>query len=215
MMAVGFDYDYTLANYTPEIQPLIYKMAQEYMISNMRYPEELKEFHYDPSFAIRGLTYDTKRGYLVKMDYLHNVQPDAAYCGRRPLTQSQIVSTYGSFHISMKHFPNLRPMIDNFSLPEICLISDTIEYFHNNNMSFDPAYVYADVTKAITHIHTSYKLHQEVLKDLPLYLPSSRPKITEFLQRMKKQGIKVSIHHHNNNNKQQQPKQQHCLRHFL
>lgn len=28
MEAIGFDYDYTLANYSPEIQPLIYNMAR-------------------------------------------------------------------------------------------------------------------------------------------------------------------------------------------
>lgn len=37
MAAIGFDYDFTLANYTPEIQFLIYNLARDYLVNYMRY----------------------------------------------------------------------------------------------------------------------------------------------------------------------------------
>lgn len=36
MAAIGFDYDFTLANYTPEIQFLIYNLARDYLVNFMR-----------------------------------------------------------------------------------------------------------------------------------------------------------------------------------
>lgn len=36
MEMFGFDYDYTLAEYTEELQPLIYSMALQYMVQTMR-----------------------------------------------------------------------------------------------------------------------------------------------------------------------------------
>lgn len=194
MTAIGFDYDYTIANYSDEIKPLIYNMAMDYMIKTMKYPAEIREkFSYDPNFAIRGLTYDKKRGNLLKIDYLHNVQLDAVYCGRQPLSYKQIIDTYGTIHISLTYYSNLRPMVDNFSLPEVCLISDTIAYFHQKKLDFDPGYIYADVTTAVSYLHLSGELHKAILNDLPRYLFGKRPLTATLLQRLKRHGKKLFL----------------------
>lgn len=44
MEAIGFDYDYTLANYNEHIQPLIYTMALNNMVEKMSYPADLLNF---------------------------------------------------------------------------------------------------------------------------------------------------------------------------
>lgn len=194
MHAVGFDYDYTLANYNQEIQPLIYKMALNYMIEKMNYPADLKHFRYDPDFAIRGLYFDTKKGNLVKMDYLNNLQPDSVYCGRTPLTQQQIEEKYGGYHINGAYArDHFRPMIDNFSLPEACLISDTIEYFLGTEMSFDPGYIYADVCKAIGTLHIHGSLHEEISRDISKYLNGERPLIRSFLERIRRKKQRLFL----------------------
>lgn len=194
MQAIGFDYDYTLANYNQHIQPLIYTMAVNYMIEKMNYPSDLKYFSYDPDFAIRGLYFDTKRGNLVKMDYLNNMQPDSVYCGRTPLTKQQIEEHYGGYHINGAYLrEHFRPMIDNFSLPEACLISDTIEYFRGTEMSFDPGYIYADVTKAITGLHISGTLHESIARDIPKYLNGERPLIRSFLERIRRKQQRLFL----------------------
>jgi hypothetical protein len=40
-------------------------------------------FQYDPTFPIRGLYYDKKMGYLLKLDFFHSVQPGGCFFGRR------------------------------------------------------------------------------------------------------------------------------------
>ena len=41
----GFDFDYTLASYTPNLQPLIYDLAKHYMV------DELKCVRVPPCFS--------------------------------------------------------------------------------------------------------------------------------------------------------------------
>lgn len=36
MTYIGFDYDYTLADYTDELQNLIYNLARNYLVNDMR-----------------------------------------------------------------------------------------------------------------------------------------------------------------------------------
>jgi len=193
MEAIGFDYDYTLANYNDQIQPLIYTMAMNFMIEKMSYPNDLLNFKYDPQFAIRGLYFDAKKGNLVKMDYLHNLQPDSVYCGRHQLTHSQILDSYGGYHLSHTYIENMKPMVDNFSLPEACLISDTIEYFLASEMSFDPGYIYEDVCKAVGSLHTTGVLHKVIAKDIQKYLNGERPLIKSFLERIRRKGQKLFL----------------------
>jgi len=52
---VGFDYDYTLAEYTPALQHLIYDTAKEYLLEQRNYPSQLADTNFDPTFARRGV----------------------------------------------------------------------------------------------------------------------------------------------------------------
>ena len=54
---VGFDYDYTLVSYTPDLQSLIYDMALGRLVSDKQYPIEMKnegKLKFDPNFSVRG-----------------------------------------------------------------------------------------------------------------------------------------------------------------
>lgn len=54
---IGFDYDYTLANYTKRLPRLVYEMALEYLVKKLRYPSILMNkyaLEYDDTFACRG-----------------------------------------------------------------------------------------------------------------------------------------------------------------
>ncbi|CAN0912237.1 5'-nucleotidase domain-containing protein DDB_G0275467 [Linum grandiflorum] len=79
----GFDYDYTLAHYSSNLQSLIYDLAKEHMVNELRYPEICMRFTYDPTFPIRGLYYDRKNGCLLKLDFFGSIEPDGCYFGRR------------------------------------------------------------------------------------------------------------------------------------
>ncbi|KAL6539654.1 hypothetical protein OROHE_011425 [Orobanche hederae] len=79
----GFDYDYTLAHYSANLQSLIYDLAKEYLVNELRYPDSCLEFKYDNSFPIRGLYYDKSKGCLMKLDFFGSIEPDGCYFGRQ------------------------------------------------------------------------------------------------------------------------------------
>ena len=91
--AIGFDYDYTLASYTTELNAFIYDRAKEHLMERSHYPAI--DTSYDPSFAIRGLLFDRRTGYLVKLSYARAVAQDAAFLGRRRLTTEELHRAYG------------------------------------------------------------------------------------------------------------------------
>ncbi|PIN02604.1 5'-ribonucleotide phosphohydrolase [Handroanthus impetiginosus] len=78
----GFDYDYTLAHYSANLQSLIYDLAKEYLVNELRYPDSCLEFKYDHSFPIRGLYYDKSKGCLMKLDFFGSIEPGGCYFGR-------------------------------------------------------------------------------------------------------------------------------------
>ena len=91
--AIGFDYDYTLASYTTELNAFIYDRAKEHLMERSHYPAI--DTSYDPSFAIRGLLFDRRTGYLVKLSYARAVAQDAAFLGRRRLKPEELQRAYG------------------------------------------------------------------------------------------------------------------------
>ncbi|KAF3947814.1 hypothetical protein CMV_026107, partial [Castanea mollissima] len=95
----GFDYDYTLAHYSANLQSLIYDLAKEHMVNELRYPEVCMKFKYDPTFPIRGLYYDRSKGCLLKLDFFGSIEPDGCYFGHRKLSRKEIEELYGTRHI--------------------------------------------------------------------------------------------------------------------
>ena len=63
---LGFDYDFTLVSYKHTVQQLIYDIAKQYLVENLRYPPALETTTFDPTFCIRGLVFDRKNGNLLK-----------------------------------------------------------------------------------------------------------------------------------------------------
>ena len=65
----GFDYDYTLASYTPnKVENFIHQKALTNLVRDKLYPEELLKINYDENFVIRGLHYDIENQLLMKLD---------------------------------------------------------------------------------------------------------------------------------------------------
>lgn len=136
--------------------------------------------------------YDQKNGNLLKLDYLFNLTPGYVYFGRRALTKAQIEEQYAGFHLSPAAQANLRPMMDQFCLAEACLIADLLSYFENKGISFDPSYVYSDVYRALSWVHTSGTLHKAIVHNVPKFLQRSAY-LPAFLKRLRAAGKKVFI----------------------
>lgn len=70
----GFDYDYTLAEYSSDMQKFIYDKATEILHYKYNFPDGLLQYEFLPDFCIRGLHYDIQRCLLMKIDASHVIQ---------------------------------------------------------------------------------------------------------------------------------------------
>ena len=117
--AVGFDLDYTLANYRVlAIDELAFGLTQRKLVEHRDYPEEILDLRFDPSFVVRGLVVDRQRGNLLKMDY-HNYVRRASH-GTRPLTDDDRKRIYRTRRIrtSARAYASVDTF---FHLPEVYL----------------------------------------------------------------------------------------------
>jgi HAD superfamily 5'-nucleotidase-like hydrolase len=105
-----------------------------------------------------------------------------------------IVDMYGEArHISQEYRnTNMRPLNDLFSLAEACLLSDTIEYFDQTGVDYDPRAVVEDIQAAIVETHHSGKMHNAVLDNLDDYITPS-PLVRKWLERLKEGGKKLFV----------------------
>ncbi|KAL3846863.1 hypothetical protein ACJMK2_017817 [Sinanodonta woodiana] len=194
----GFDYDYTLATYKPELYHLLYKLGREMLVTKYTYPDEILDCEFDPNFAVRGLIYDVRKGLLMKMDSYHNIQLGTVYRGCQPVNDEEVITLYEGTHVSlddMSIFNNMGPMfqlVDLFAPPEICLMSNVTEFFIKNNIPYDPEYVFHDVRTAVQNVHDSGEFHQKIMENLETYMVKD-DKIRKLLDRLVESGKKLFI----------------------
>lgn len=188
----GFDYDYTLAHYSANLQCLIYNLAKEHLVNEFRYPDGCLAFKYDPSFPIRGLYYDRLKGCLLKLDFFGSIEPDGCFFGRRKLSRKEVEELYGTRHIGRDQARGLVGLMDFFCFSEVCLIADIVQYFVDAKLEFDTSYVYQDVNRAIQHVHRSGLVHRGILCDPHRYLVKNGQLLC-FLRMLREKGKKLFL----------------------
>ncbi|KAF1798207.1 HAD-superfamily hydrolase [Mucor lusitanicus] len=195
----GFDYDYTLANYTENLSLTIYNSLRDIIVDVMRYPKHIKDFQFDPNFAIRGLHYDFNNGWLMKIDNMANIQLNTVHVGREPISNiEEIMQVHKGRHISPDYLRNnMFQLNDLFSIPQACLLSDVVQYFRDHNMNFHPRYLSDDVSTAARILHTGAHgiggtLHIDIMKDMSCYLERA-PKLVGYLENLRKRGKKTFL----------------------
>ncbi|KAJ6731663.1 hypothetical protein OIU79_002902 [Salix purpurea] len=188
----GFDYDYTLAHYSPNLHRLIYDLAKEHMVNEFRYPETCLKFRYDQTFPIRGLHYDKKNGCLLKLDFFGSIEPDGCYFGRRKLSRKEIEQIYGTRHIGHDQARGLVGLMDFFCFSEACLLADVVQHFVDAKLEFDATYIYEDVDRAIQHVHRSGLVHRGILSDPYRYLVKNG-QVLRFLTMLREKGKKIFL----------------------
>ncbi|ESR66759.1 HAD-superfamily hydrolase subfamily IG 5'-nucleotidase [Citrus sinensis] len=188
----GFDYDYTLAHYSSNLQSLIYDLAKEHMVNEFRYPEVCISFKYDPNFPIRGLYYDKQKGCLLKLDFFGSIEPDGCYFGRRKLSRKEIAEIYGTRHIGRDQARGLVGLMDFFCFSEACLIADIVQYFVDAKLEFDASYIYEDVNRAIQHVHRRGLVHRGILSDPNRYLVKNG-QVLQLVKMLREKGKKLFL----------------------
>ncbi|XP_048657116.1 5'-nucleotidase domain-containing protein 2 isoform X1 [Marmota marmota marmota] len=174
----GFDYDYTLAQYADALHPEIFNAARDILIEHYKYPEGIRKYDYNPSFAIRGLHYDIQKSLLMKIDAFHYVQLGTAYRGLQPVPDEEVIDLYGGTqHIPLYQMsgfygkgPSIKQFMDIFSLPEMALLSCVVDHFLSHGLEFDQTHLYKDVTDAIRDVHVKGLMYQWIERDMEKYI---------------------------------------------
>lgn len=184
----GFDYDYTLAQYRKDsVEKFIYHRTLDILVKKFRYPENLlKKLSYDPDFIIRGLHYDIENELVMKLDSFTVINLPGVFHGREeldwdklhqiyrhrhvPHTKLEAGSGWGNSTAGYRTGRNFHYVSDRFSVPELLLICDIIQYLKDNNESYDGRVLYNDILKAVSEVHISGMLAQEITENLDQYL---------------------------------------------
>lgn len=195
----GFDYDYTLMNYKKSLHYLIYDLGCRKLVEQHKYPERILNLKYDPTFAIRGLHCDVRKGLLLKIDSFHDIQMGTVYRGHTCLPDDEVKQLYNGSHVGIMNMnsfygtgPNMHQMMDLFSVPEMTLFSNVIQYFIDNDLAYDPEYVFYDVKSAVQDVHSSGRLHQTIIRDMTTYMDPDVA-IVNLLTQMTDSGKRIFL----------------------
>ncbi|XP_071702437.1 uncharacterized protein [Rutidosis leptorrhynchoides] len=196
IVAVGFDMDYTLAQYKPEtFESLAYNGTVKKLVTNLGYPNELLDWSFDWTYMVRGLVLDKRRGNILKMDRHKYVK--VAYHGFRLLSKDEKVATYGNTLIRDAFDEPDYALIDTlFSLAEAYLFAQLVDFKDNNpgKISEEKDYfrMYRDVRAAVDLCHRDGTLKQMVADNPKLYINEDNS-LVPMLQMLKTSGLAVFL----------------------
>nr|XP_043606902.1 5'-nucleotidase domain-containing protein 4-like isoform X2 [Erigeron canadensis]XP_043606903.1 5'-nucleotidase domain-containing protein 4-like isoform X2 [Erigeron canadensis] len=196
IVAVGFDMDYTLAQYKPEtFESLAYNGTVKKLVLNLGYPNELLDWSFDWTYMVRGLVLDKKRGNILKMDRHKYVK--VAYHGFRLLSKDEKVATYGNTLVRDAFDEPDYALIDTlFSLAEAYLFAQLVDFKDNNpgKISEEKDYfrMYRDVRAAVDLCHRDGTLKQMVAHDPKRYINEDKS-IVPMLQMLRTSGLAVFL----------------------
>ncbi|XP_071545964.1 cytosolic purine 5'-nucleotidase isoform X2 [Panulirus ornatus] len=198
----GFDMDYTLAEYkSPQYETLGFNLLKGRLIS-MGYPEEIKEFEYDPTFPTRGLWFDRLYGNLLKVDGFGNIL--VCVHGFKFLKPSDVYELYPNKFIQLDE-SRIYVMNTLFNLPEIYMIACLIDFFSNSPqyvklregiksgdlyMSFKS--IFQDIRAAVDWLHMKGDLKKKTVENIHEYVHKDE-RLPLLLDRMRDSGAKVFL----------------------
>lgn len=186
---VGFDMDYTLAIYRRDpFDALTFRLTVERLIENFGYDEALRNYEYDPEFAIRGLVIDKKTGHILKMNVfrhvgkawhgLHEVPVEERSRYRKDIPQ-----------ISSERYRLLDTL---FEVPEAYIFAILVDMMDRGDMPPDYARLADDVRAAIDGIHVDGTLKSRITTDIPTYIYRD-PDLASALHRLRSSGKRLFL----------------------
>ncbi|KAG9140251.1 hypothetical protein Leryth_014690 [Lithospermum erythrorhizon] len=196
VVAVGFDMDYTLAQYKPEtFESLAYDGTLRKLVYNLHYPSELLDWSFDSTYMVRGLVLDKKRGNILKMDKHKYVK--VAYHGFKEMSKEEKVAAYGSTLTRDAFDGPEYALIDTFfSLAEAYLFAQLVDFKDNRPgklpESTDYYRLYKDVRSAVDMCHRDGTLKQMVAQDPKRYINEDAA-IIPMLKMLKDSGRAIFL----------------------
>ncbi|XP_045622921.1 cytosolic purine 5'-nucleotidase-like isoform X3 [Procambarus clarkii] len=198
----GFDMDYTIAEYkSPQYETLGFNFLKQRLIV-MGYPEEIKEFEYDPTFPTRGLWFDRLYGNLLKVDGFGNIL--VCVHGFKFFKPSEVYELYPNKFIQLDE-SRIYVMNTLFNLPEIYMIACLIDFFSNSPqyvkmsegiksgdlyMSFKS--IFQDIRTAVDWVHMKGDLKKKTVECVDEYVHKDE-RLPLLLDRLRDSGAKVFL----------------------
>lgn len=191
IVAVGFDMDYTLAQYRPDtFESLAYYGTVKKLVYDLGYPSELLDWKFDWGYMVRGLVVDKKRGNILKMDRHKYVK--VAYHGFQEMSRDDRMATYCNTLTRESYDEPDYALIDTlFSLAEAYLFAQLVEFKDNHSYKFplgtDYAPIYRDVRAAVDLCHRDGTLKQAVAENPSKYIYFD-PELVPMLKMLRSSG---------------------------
>lgn len=193
--AVGFDMDYTLAEYfSEEFETLSASGALQKLVHNLGYPAALLDLEYDHSFFIRGLVVDKERGNIIKLDRHKYVK--RALHGFTPLSKEARAQMYDSLTTSGGGFgePRFAVLDAMFALPDAFLFSSLVEYKdkHPGQIKQDYVQIYKDVRRSVDMCHRDGSIKNRVAEQPERFIKRD-PNMVNMLRQLRRSGRTVFL----------------------
>ena len=189
--AVGFDMDFTLAQYNEAFDLLAFEGAKRKLFESMQYPKEVLEFTYSSERFRRGLIIDIKRGNFLKVDRHKYVRK--AYHGLNELSSAQRKSVY-SKEITTFTDSNYVNMDTLFHLIDALLFADIIDLKDKNPSLISKSYnqIYKDVRTAVDTCHKDGSIKDRVMLSPSDYIVYD-DSLVRLLVQLRQAGKKVNF----------------------
>ena len=189
--AVGFDMDYTLAQYEQAaLEKLTMGFALRILVKEHGYPESILGLPYEADFAIRGLIVDTELGNVLKMDKFHYV---SLACHGLTTMESDIkTKCYNTKRINYDS-ERYRSVDTLFELLETYLygaIIDHLERVEKREVDFKA--LFQHLRGAIDRCHGDGTLKQEIMSHPELYIKDD-PLLVPALHQFREAGKRLFV----------------------
>src|SRR5687767_2479332 len=187
---IGFDMDYTLALYHQDrLERLSIELTLTKLIDKHGYPEPIRELHYDPKWAIRGVMVDRQLGNVFKLDRHSYV--GRCYHGFRELTHDERKAIYRNEKINLSN--DRFEWIDTlFGLPEAVMYTTLVDWSDKQTGSVDYDKLFGDIRTAIDEAHRDDTLKSVIKADLPSFIVKD-PLLGETLHKFRSSGKKLFL----------------------
>ena len=192
IQAVGFDLDYTLAEYKTEFDLLAYHGAVR-KLRQLGYPEEIEEFEFMPGAYQRGLVIDKRRGNLIKLD--RHKYAKVAYHGLAEIPSAERKAIYAQSFEQQPQFnpPDYASVDTEFLKVDVCLFCQLVDLMDRQGLPRATyAEVYKDIRNAVDLCHCDGEIKGPVATDPAKYIEAS-PDLPEMLAQLRRSGKQVFL----------------------
>ena len=191
--AVGFDMDYTLAEYEREFDLLAFDGAIRKLLA-MGYPPEIADFEYKRQDYQRGLLIDKKRGNLIKLD--RHKYAKVAFHGSQELLPADRKAIYAQPYDQQPQFnaPDYASVDTEFLLVDVCLFSQLVDLKDSKPDALPQSYaeIYKQVRRAVDLCHCDGEIKDPVALEPAKYITPS-PDLAPMLTQLRAGGKKVFL----------------------